>query len=128
MVIFAFILGRCFVFQLNDVHLEKNIQNKNLSFKLALYIPMNQRKLFIPCSHQHRSPTTRSTNNKTQYLHYLLCFKCQLSKSLNVCKVTFMKIFFLCFTGMFGKCPIGRSVLHFAMAAAKIVQWNVEEF
>ena len=91
---------------------------------------MNQRKLFILCSHQHRSSTTRSTNNKTQSLDYvyLLRFKCQLSKSLNVCKVTFMKILFLCVTGMFGKCPIGRSVLHFAMAAAKIVQWNVEEF
>ena len=89
---------------------------------------MNQRKLFIACSQQHRSSTTRSTNNKTQSLDYLLRFKCQLSKSLNVCKVTFMKILFLCFTGMFGKCPIGRSVLHFAMAAAKIVQWNVEEF
>ena len=89
---------------------------------------MNQRKLSILCSHQHRSSTARSTNNKAQSLDYLLRFKCQLSKALNVCKVTFRKILFLCFTGMFGKCPIGRSVLHFAMAAAKIVQWNVEEF
>lgn len=89
---------------------------------------MNQRKLFIPCSHQHRSSTTRSTNNKTQSLDYLLRFKCQLSKSLNVCNVALIKILLLCVTGMFGKCPIGRIVLQFAMAAAKIVQWNVEEF